>query len=66
MKNLVQWDPKQYINIWYVKEIRSEILPKFSCGKWSRQHEGGYAIYAIRPRQSGWNCYYGIWTINGS
>ena len=49
IKNLVQWDPEQYINIWYVREIRSEILPRFSCGKWSHLHEGGYATMPAGP-----------------
>ncbi len=49
VKNLVQWDPKKYINIWYVEGIRSETLPRFSCGKWSRRYEGGYATIPTGP-----------------
>ncbi|MGC4034937.1 MAG: gliding motility-associated C-terminal domain-containing protein [Chitinophagaceae bacterium] len=43
MKNLVQWDPTRYVNIWYVTGLKSELMPMFSCGVWSRMHEGGYA-----------------------
>ena len=43
LKNLVSWDTKQYCNIWYVQGIKSEILTSFSCGVWTRLHEGGYA-----------------------
>lgn len=45
MKNLISWDTRQYLNIWYVKELKSEIFPEFLCGKWSRMKEGGYATY---------------------
>ena len=45
LKDLVSWDTKQYCNIWLVDSIRSEnvSLTGFSCGKWSRLDEGGYA-----------------------
>lgn len=43
MKNLVQWDPSRYINIWYVTDIKSEIMALFSCGVWTRLKAGGYA-----------------------
>lgn len=43
MKNLIQWDPKNYINIWVVKNIVSELNAYFSCGVWTRSNVGGYA-----------------------
>ena len=43
MKNLIQWDPKRYINIWLVKNIVGEITANFSCGIWTRTRVGGYA-----------------------
>ena len=42
-KNLVQWDPSRYVNIWYVKGLKSELMPRFQCGVWTRMHEAGYA-----------------------
>ena len=54
LKNLVQWDPRQYCNIWIVDTIREEIYPSFSCGVWSRMKEGGYATaLAARPELDG-------------
>ncbi len=43
MKNVMQWDPKNYINIWIVKDLVSEISANFSCGVWTRMGVGGYA-----------------------
>ena len=43
LKNLIIWDPGKYINIWYVTDIKSEIMSFFSCGHWSRIKEDGYA-----------------------
>lgn len=43
LKNLVQWDPQHYINIWIVRNINGEISADFSCGTWSRMNAGGYA-----------------------
>jgi gliding motility-associated-like protein len=43
LKNLSIWDPSRYINIWYVTDIKSETLSKFSCGKWTGNPENGYA-----------------------
>jgi len=43
LKNMVAWDPARYINIWYVTDIKSEMMARFSCGYWSRIKEGGYA-----------------------
>lgn len=43
LKNLVQWDPSKYINIWVVSSMNGEISAQFQCGKWSRLSEGGYA-----------------------
>ncbi len=45
-KNLISWDTKRYMNVWYVSGLKSEIFPLFSCGKWSRMKEGGYATYS--------------------
>jgi len=44
LKNLSMWDPKRYVNIWYVTDIKSEILTTFSCSQWTRYHEAGYAM----------------------
>ncbi|MES1217445.1 MAG: M43 family zinc metalloprotease, partial [Bacteroidota bacterium] len=43
MKNLTLWDPSRYVNIWYVTGLKSELMPMFQCGAWTRMHEGGYA-----------------------
>ena len=43
LKNLVQWDPVKYINIWLVRNIIGEISATFSCGVWTRLNAGGYA-----------------------
>ncbi len=43
LKNLVQWDPVKYINIWVVRNIVGEISATFSCGVWTRLNAGGYA-----------------------
>lgn len=43
LKNLVDWDPSRYINIWYVTGVELEIVPLFQCGKWIRMRAGGYA-----------------------
>jgi len=43
LKNLIQWDPKRYINIWYVTNLHYEIYFQFSCGTFSRLNAGGYA-----------------------
>ncbi|MDQ6609032.1 MAG: M43 family zinc metalloprotease, partial [Bacteroidota bacterium] len=43
LKNLVQWDPSQYINIWYIKSMHLEIIARFQCGVWTRLYAGGYA-----------------------
>ncbi|MES2003504.1 MAG: M43 family zinc metalloprotease [Bacteroidota bacterium] len=43
LKNLVQWDPVKYINIWIVNNIIGEISASFSCGVWTRMNAGGYA-----------------------
>jgi gliding motility-associated-like protein len=46
MKNLISWDTKKYMNIWYVQGLKSEIYPEYSCGKWRRMQEGGYATFS--------------------
>jgi gliding motility-associated-like protein len=43
LKNRVQWDPAQYINIWYIKSMHFEIMARFQCGVWQRMFAGGYA-----------------------
>lgn len=43
LKNLIQWDPVKYINIWYISNITTELNPAFSCGVWTRGKIGGYA-----------------------
>ncbi|HEX8314633.1 MAG TPA: M43 family zinc metalloprotease [Flavisolibacter sp.] len=43
LKNLVQWDPSQYVNIWYIKSMHLEIMARFQCGVWMRMYAGGYA-----------------------
>ena len=46
MKNLISWDTRRYMNVWYVKGLKSEIFPLYNCGKWSRMNEGGYATFS--------------------
>ncbi|MEO7530360.1 MAG: M43 family zinc metalloprotease, partial [Sediminibacterium sp.] len=43
LKNLVNWDPAKYINVWLVNNIVGEISAGFSCGVWTRRNAGGYA-----------------------
>jgi gliding motility-associated-like protein len=43
LKNLIQWDPARYINIWLVSDIELETVAKFECGRWLRLNGGGYA-----------------------
>ena len=43
LKNLIQWDPSRYINIWLVTSIVGESYADFSCGIWYRLGVGGYA-----------------------
>jgi gliding motility-associated-like protein len=43
LKNLIQWDPTKYINIWVVNNIIGEISATFGCGVWTRMNAGGYA-----------------------
>lgn len=43
LKNLIQWDPKHYINIWLITGIEAENYATFSCGSWTRARIGGYA-----------------------
>lgn len=45
LKNLVQWDASQYVNIWYIASMHYEIFPKFQCGQWARLNAGGYATF---------------------
>jgi gliding motility-associated-like protein len=43
LKNLVQWDPARYINIWLIASIDAEAYAIFSCGYWYRSGVAGYA-----------------------
>ncbi len=43
LKNLIQWDPVKYINIWLITSIDAEAYINFSCGVWTRLGVGGYA-----------------------
>ena len=43
LKNLIQWDPSRYINIWLVTGIDGEAYADFICGSWYRLGVGGYA-----------------------
>ena len=43
LKNLIQWDPSKYINIWLIKSIDAEAYADFICGNWYRLGVGGYA-----------------------
>ncbi|MEI9942905.1 MAG: M43 family zinc metalloprotease [Chitinophagaceae bacterium] len=43
LKNLIQWDPLRYINIWLISSIDAEAYADFICGNWYRLGVGGYA-----------------------
>ncbi|MEP7142444.1 MAG: gliding motility-associated C-terminal domain-containing protein [Ferruginibacter sp.] len=43
LKNLIQWDPSRYINIWYIASMDMEGLAEFLCGRWTRSLVGSYA-----------------------
>ena len=43
LKNLIQWDPQRYINIWLITSINAESYADFICGNWYRLGVGGYA-----------------------
>ena len=43
LKNLIQWDPSRYINIWLITNIDAESYANFTCGVWTRLGVGGYA-----------------------
>ena len=43
LKNLIQWDPTRYINIWLITNIDAEGYANFTCGVWTRLGVGGYA-----------------------
>ncbi|MEO5996849.1 MAG: M43 family zinc metalloprotease [Chitinophagaceae bacterium] len=47
LKNLVQWDPSRYINIWLISNITTEIMAIFNCGTWTRLGEAGYAFLPV-------------------
>jgi len=48
MKDLINWDPSRYMNIWYVQGLKTEIFPEYRCGQWTRSTESGYATYPPR------------------
>ncbi|MEP7108206.1 MAG: gliding motility-associated C-terminal domain-containing protein [Ferruginibacter sp.] len=43
LKNLIQWDPARYINIWYISGMDMEAFADYICGRWTRSKVGGYA-----------------------
>ncbi|MGZ5134279.1 MAG: M43 family zinc metalloprotease, partial [Flavitalea sp.] len=43
LKNLIQWDPSKYINIWLVSSIDAEAYADFACGSWFRLGMAGYS-----------------------
>ena len=43
LKNLIQWDPLRYINIWLVASVEAEAYVDFSCGNWYRLRVAAYA-----------------------
>ena len=43
LKNLIQWDPERYVNIWLISRIDSESYASFTCGTWYRLGVSGYA-----------------------
>jgi hypothetical protein len=43
LKNLIQWNPAKYINIWLITNIKGWVYEYFSCGNWYRSPIGGYA-----------------------
>ena len=46
LKNLMQWNPVKYINIWVVEGMVGEIEAYFRCEKgWTRMQVGGYATF---------------------
>lgn len=45
LKNLISWDPNTYCNIWLVDTVLNEFLTSFSCGRWTRHFNTGYATF---------------------
>lgn len=47
LKNLIQWDPAHYANIWLIANIEDEMMAWFNCGspgaQWNRMRPGAYA-----------------------
>ncbi len=43
LKEIIQWDPIRYVNIWLVSGLHGEIYSDFLCGSWFRLQVGGYA-----------------------
>jgi gliding motility-associated-like protein len=46
MKNLVSWDTRTYCNIWLVDTVHNEYFTSFSCGRWIRNFNTGYATFS--------------------
>ena len=46
MKNLISWDTKAYCNIWLVDSVQNEYFANFSCGRWTRKFNTGYATFS--------------------
>jgi len=55
LKNLMQWNPAKYINVWIVPRIIGEMNVYFQCEKgWNREQIGGYATFpGTRPEVDG-------------
>jgi len=43
LKNLIQWDPARYINIWFISSANKEWYAVFRCGTWTRLSGSSYA-----------------------
>ncbi len=43
LKNLIQWPPSSYINIWYIQSLELFIFEDFQCGTWAPSKAAGYA-----------------------
>lgn len=43
LKNLIQWPPESYVNIWYIQSMEVFISSQFMCGGWNISKAGGYA-----------------------
>ena len=43
LKNLIQWPPDSYVNIWYIQSLEMFINSTFDCSGWNISKAGGYA-----------------------